>query len=71
MNHIHKYNPSCPMCRFLDLQKQGFMRMVNATERKARKTKTPKPLPPIVSCPKCRDWHRQGKHTYQADIWVC
>ncbi len=66
-----RFEPGCGMCRYLDLQKQGFMRMVNALERKPHAVRKPKPLPPIVSCPKCHDWHRKGTHTYQADIWVC
>jgi len=41
--------------RYLDLLKQGFMKPSKAPRRlKAERA--------IVSCMKCRDWHREGKH---------
>jgi hypothetical protein len=40
--------------RYVDLLKQGFMR-----GRKVKRVAKPKP---IVTCDKCRDWHRQGEH---------
>jgi hypothetical protein len=46
--------PTDPIARFVDLQKQGFMR-----PRKERKPKVVE----IVACDRCRDWHAKGKHT--------
>jgi hypothetical protein len=47
--------PCEPIARFVDLQRQGFMR-----PRKARKERKPVE---IVACDRCRDWHPKGKHT--------
>jgi len=44
--------------RFLDLQKQGFMRMAHG-EYKPRRVAAPKP---VMACAACLDWHRQGAH---------
>lgn len=43
--------------RYVDLLKQGFMKIGRKPPRRPKKPK------PIVTCDKCRDWHRQGKHT--------
>lgn len=48
-------HPTDPMARFLDLQKQGFMKPLKA-KRVAKER-------PIVACQACMDWHRQGKHS--------
>ena len=43
--------------RNLDILKQGFMKQGR------KKSKRPRKDAPIVSCDKCMDWHRKGKHT--------
>jgi hypothetical protein len=42
--------------RYVDLCKQGFMKMGRKEPRKVKHIE-------IVSCDKCRDWHEKGKHT--------
>lgn len=44
-----------PIDRFLDIQRQGFI--------KSWASKIPKALGPIVACQDCLNWHREGKHT--------
>jgi hypothetical protein len=53
------YRPDNQYDRFLDLQKQGFMRAVSKIN-KPKKEK--KPLV-MVACDFCCDWHYKGKHT--------
>lgn len=56
---MSKHNPTDSYSRFLDLQKQGFMRMVNNLP-KPKKIKTPLVM---VACNACKDWHYKNKHT--------
>jgi hypothetical protein len=42
--------------RLCDLMKQGLATFT------APKLRTPKVERPIVACPACQDWHREGKH---------
>lgn len=51
-------NPTSHDARLADLQRQGFMRAY----RKTRVTRQEKPVV-IVSCERCKDWHRKGQHT--------
>jgi hypothetical protein len=54
-------SPADPARRFVDLQKQGFMRGI-----KPRRTAKPKPVPPTVACDGCMNWHPEGRHTANA-----
>lgn len=46
--------------RFLDIQKQGFM--------KPAKTRKPKKEPPTVRCTDCQNWHQENKHTASPEV---
>lgn len=48
------------IARFLDLQKQGFMR-----SPKAKRLVTSKPM---VECHECLNWHTEGKHTAPIEV---
>lgn len=48
--------------RLADLMRQGFMK-----QRPVKAPKPPKPERPIVACDDCLNWHRQGKHTADAE----
>ena len=53
-------DPSDPRNRLADLMRQGFM-------KPRRAPRVAKPLPPIIACDDCLNWHRKGKHTATRD----
>jgi hypothetical protein len=51
----NKSDPCSPIVRFMDLQKQGFMRPVKVRKKKEQK--------PSIACDDCLNWHTKGRHT--------